>query len=61
MLSKKVLKDIQSLGLKKRREETGLFVAEGPKIVEELMQVVPEKNRSHICYQKLDKQSQRRY
>ena len=43
MLSKKVLKDIQSLGLKKRREETGLFVAEGPKIVEELMQVVPEK------------------
>ena len=42
MLSKKVLKDIQSLGLKKRREETGLFVAEGPKVVEELMQVVPE-------------------
>ncbi|HYO21875.1 MAG TPA: RNA methyltransferase [Flavisolibacter sp.] len=41
MLSKKVLKDIQSLGLKKGREETGLFVAEGPKIVEELMQTVP--------------------
>jgi TrmH family RNA methyltransferase len=42
MLSKKVLKDIQSLALKKQREETGLFVAEGPKIVEELMQIVPE-------------------
>jgi TrmH family RNA methyltransferase len=43
MLSKKVLKDIQSLGLKKSREESGLFVAEGPKIVEELMQLVPER------------------
>jgi TrmH family RNA methyltransferase len=43
MLSKKVLKDIQSLGLKKFREETGLFIAEGPKIVEELAQLVPER------------------
>lgn len=42
MLSKKVLKDIQSLGLKKSREESGLFVAEGPKIVEELVQLVPD-------------------
>jgi RNA methyltransferase, TrmH family len=42
MLSKKVLKDIQSLGLKKSREESGLFIAEGPKIVEELMQLVPD-------------------
>lgn len=41
MLSKKVLKDIQSLGLKKHREETGLFLAEGPKIVDELLRVVP--------------------
>ncbi|MDQ3278443.1 MAG: RNA methyltransferase [Bacteroidota bacterium] len=44
MLSKKVLKDIQSLGLKKHRDERGLFLAEGPKVVEELMQVAP----SHI-------------
>jgi TrmH family RNA methyltransferase len=44
MLSKKVLKDIQSLGLKKHRDETGLFLAEGPKVVEELMQAAP----SHI-------------
>lgn len=44
MLSKKVLKDIQSLSLKKHRDETGLFVAEGPKVVEELMSVAP----SHV-------------
>ena len=44
MLSKKVLKDIQSLSLKKHRDETGLFVAEGPKVVEELLQAAP----SHI-------------
>ena len=42
MLSKKVIKDIQSLNLKKHRAETGLFVAEGPKIVGELLQLVPE-------------------
>jgi TrmH family RNA methyltransferase len=42
MLSKKVLKDIQSLALKKHREENGLFIAEGPKIVEELLQRTPE-------------------
>ena len=41
MLSKKVLKDIQSLGLKKNRDESGRFVAEGPKMVEELMKLVP--------------------
>lgn len=43
MISKKVLKDIQSLGLKKHRDETGLFVAEGPKIVDELLQLIPGK------------------
>ena len=41
MLSKKEIKDIQSLGLKKHREETKLFVAEGPKIVGELATLVP--------------------
>lgn len=41
MLSKKEIKDIQSLGLKKHRAETGLFVAEGPKIVSELLAAVP--------------------
>lgn len=41
MLSKKEIKDIQSLGLKKSRTETGLFVAEGPKIVTELLTAVP--------------------
>jgi TrmH family RNA methyltransferase len=46
MLSKKVLKDIQSLSLKKNRDETGLFVAEGPKIVEELLMLLPANVKS---------------
>jgi TrmH family RNA methyltransferase len=41
MLSKKEIKDIQSLGLKKHRQETKLFIAEGPKIVSELAALVP--------------------
>lgn len=41
MLSKKEIKDIQSLHHKKFRQETGLFVAEGPKMVAELIQLVP--------------------
>ncbi|MGV3527554.1 MAG: TrmH family RNA methyltransferase [Flavisolibacter sp.] len=45
MLSKKVIKDIQSLGHKKFREETGLFLAEGPKIVNEFLELVPRKIR----------------
>lgn len=42
MLSKKVVKDIQSLTQKKQREETGLFIAEGPKIVAELLTLIPQ-------------------
>lgn len=38
MLTKARIKDIQSLGQKKFRTETGLFVAEGPRLVEELLQ-----------------------
>jgi TrmH family RNA methyltransferase len=41
MLSKKEIKDIQSLSQKKFREETGLFIAEGPKIVDEFVQTMP--------------------
>jgi len=41
MLSKKEIKYIQSLALKKHRDDTGLFVAEGPKIVHELAQHFP--------------------
>lgn len=41
MLSKKEVKDIQSLSHKKAREESGLFIAEGPKIVAELMALIP--------------------
>ena len=43
MLSKKEVKDIHSLSLKKYRDETKLFVAEGPKIVEELIRLAPER------------------
>jgi TrmH family RNA methyltransferase len=42
MLSKKEIKDIQSLSHKKFRDELKLFVAEGPKIVHELIQLVPD-------------------
>jgi RNA methyltransferase, TrmH family len=41
MLVKSQLKYIQSLGQKKSRDESGLFIAEGPKIVRELLQDVP--------------------
>ena len=37
MLSKKEIKDIQSLGHKKHRDDAELFIAEGPKIVSELL------------------------
>ncbi len=42
MLSKKEIKDIQSLTHKKYRDESGLFVAEGTKIATELLQVIPK-------------------
>ena len=41
MLSKKEIKDIQSLTRKKFREELKLFIAEGPKIVHELIKYIP--------------------
>lgn len=42
MLSKKEIKDIQSLGHKKFRNETKLFIAEGPKIVSEFSELIPK-------------------
>jgi TrmH family RNA methyltransferase len=42
MLGKPKAKYIQSLGQKKHRDEEGLFVAEGPKIVTELLQSSPQ-------------------
>lgn len=42
MLSKKEIKDIQSLSHKKFRDELNLFVAEGPKIVGELAELIPQ-------------------
>lgn len=38
MLTKSRIKDIQSLAQKKQREERGLFLLEGPKLVSELLQ-----------------------
>ncbi|MBI3138464.1 MAG: RNA methyltransferase [Sphingobacteriales bacterium] len=41
MLVKSKIKYIQSLGQKKFRDETGVFIAEGPKIVKELLNAGP--------------------
>ena len=41
MLSKSEIKDIQSLSQKKNRDALKLFVAEGPKMVNELIRLVP--------------------
>src|SRR4051812_2724944 len=41
MISKNEIKDIQSLTRKKVREDLKLFVAEGPKIVAELIRIIP--------------------
>src|SRR5215217_4308417 len=43
MLTKKEIKDIQSLDQKKARDAQGRFIAEGPKIVGELLQTIPDK------------------
>ena len=37
MLSRNRIKQIHSLAMKKRRDESGLFVAEGPKLVGEML------------------------
>ena len=38
MVSRSQLKYIQSLGQKKYRDEEGVFVAEGPKLIKELIE-----------------------
>ena len=42
MLGKAKIKYIQSLGQKKHRDESGLFIAEGPKIVDEFLRTIPQ-------------------
>ncbi|MBS1577929.1 MAG: RNA methyltransferase [Bacteroidetes bacterium] len=49
MLSKSTVKYIQSLGHKKFRDEEGLFLAEGPKIVKELINEIPALIQSIYC------------
>lgn len=46
MLHRSRVKDIQSLAHKKSREETGLYVVEGPKMVSELLEWKPASLRS---------------
>lgn len=46
MLSKNEVKYIQSLGLKKQRGEERVFLAEGPKIVSELLTLLPGRFRA---------------
>ncbi|MBM3158408.1 MAG: RNA methyltransferase [Bacteroidetes bacterium] len=41
MITKSVVKDIQSLAAKKYRDQSGLFLAEGPKVVGELLRDCP--------------------
>ena len=41
MLVKSQVKYIQSLGQKKQRDEAGVFIAEGPKIVSEMLREIP--------------------
>ena len=41
MITKLQVKYIQSLGQKKLRDEAGIFVAEGPKIINELLAALP--------------------
>ena len=43
MLVKSQVKYIQSLGQKKSRDESGVFIAEGPKLAEELLKAHPER------------------
>lgn len=43
MLTKLKIKYIQSLGHKKFRDEEGVFIAEGPKLVAELLQECPDR------------------
>jgi len=43
MLTKLKIKYIQSLGHKKFRDEYGVFIAEGPKLVAELLQACPDR------------------
>ncbi len=42
MLVKSKVKYIQTLGHKKPRDEAGVFIAEGPKLVKELLESVPD-------------------
>ena len=48
MLLKSQVKYIQSLGHKKFRDEEGVFIAEGPKIVNELLFTAPHSSSRYF-------------
>ena len=52
MLSKTLVKYIQNLSRKKFRDEEKLFIAEGPKVVQELTNIVPDKLKTLYATQK---------
>ncbi|WP_431215602.1 RNA methyltransferase [Puia sp. P3] len=53
MVTKSQVKYIQSLGHKKFRDEEGVFVAEGPKIVGELLRAPQPAAAAAVCAQRL--------
>ena len=50
MLGKSQVKYIQSLGQKKVRDDEGLFIAEGPKIIDELLVSARNQYSTIICF-----------
>lgn len=58
MLKKNEIKDIQSLRHKKFRDEAASFVAEGPKIVLELLQLIPQQCKKVYAIEGWAKQNQ---
>jgi len=58
MLNKKEIKYIQSLDQKKHRDEEDVFIAEGPKMVCELLQMIPQQFNKLYAVQKWVKENQ---
>ncbi len=54
MLGKSQAKYIQSLGQKKVRDEEGVFIAEGPKIIAELLASDDANIHADLCFTRMD-------
>jgi TrmH family RNA methyltransferase len=55
MITKNQVKYIQSLGQKKSRDEENCFIAEGPKLVNELLTASNCKDSSTLCFERMDR------